>query len=261
MEIQWALVLFTLLTGMAGWTFFFTGLNEFTQKSTKDGFMPGIVSICLLAAGALASVFHLAHPDRIMGALGHPTSGIFTEFVLVMLLGLAILVYLICVKRKAAGAAKVCAVLGMALGVLISFMVGYSYLMVGRAAWDTILLPLCYLGTAVPMGACLYSVLAFPDGLSGMFDKLCIRVSGVVAALTLLIYGIATNLFSGNGTVYLICALICSAIVPLVCSYATGDKASKSVRWVMVIAVIAGALLFRVMMWVVGTGFYNLLGY
>ena len=87
MDIQWPLAVFTLLTGLAGWTFFFVGLNEFTKKSKQDGFVVGIASIVLLAIGSLASVLHLSHPDRIMNALSHPTSGIFTEFVLVMLLG------------------------------------------------------------------------------------------------------------------------------------------------------------------------------
>lgn len=35
MDIQWSLVLFTALTGMGGWLFFFICLNVFVRKTDK----------------------------------------------------------------------------------------------------------------------------------------------------------------------------------------------------------------------------------
>jgi len=260
MEIQWPLVVFTLFTGVAGWLFFFTGLNEFTKKSEKDGFIPGIVSIVLLALGALASILHLSHPDRILGALGHPTSGIFTEFVLVMLLGVFILVYLVCLKRDVHSGIKVFAVLGMVFGVLISFMAGYSYLMPGRLAWDTILLPLGYLGTAIPVGAGLYWALSCKDEKSGSFAALSSAVGGAVALVTVGAYGAFTGGFAGVGLPLLSLTLLCSAVLPLVCGILGKNKPTTALAWIAVIAAVLGALFYRIMMWVVGSGFYNFFG-
>ena len=38
MDIQWSLVLFTALTGMGGWLFFFICLNVFVRKTDKGAF-------------------------------------------------------------------------------------------------------------------------------------------------------------------------------------------------------------------------------
>lgn len=260
MEIEWPLVIFTLLSGLAGWTFFFTGLNEFTKKSEKDGFIPGVISMVLLAIGALTSVFHLSHPERIMEALGHPTSGIFTEFVLVMLCGVSILVYVICLKRKTAGGVKVFAILGMVFGVLISFMAGYSYIMAGREAWDTIALPLAYLATAAPMGASLYWVLVCRDEKAGSFAALCTIVGGGIALVIVVVYGVTVRAFEGEGLVYMILTLCGSAIILLICGIVGKGKPTVTLASITLIATVAGGLSLRIMMWVIGSGFYNFFG-
>lgn len=260
MEIQWPLALFTLLTGLAGWTFFFTGLNEFVKKSKTNGFVLGIVSIVLLAVGSFASVLHLSHPDRIMNALSHPTSGIFTEFVLVMLLGISILAYVVCLKRGWSSAVKAFAVLGMVFGVLISFMAGYSYIMPGREAWDTVLLPTAYLGTAIPLGAALYWAFAARGNEPAPFAALCTAVGGGVALLATIAYTVATGVLVGEGLAFACLCLCCSGVLPLVCGL-MGRRGSKpGLAWAALVAALVGGLVFRVMMWIVGTGFYGFFG-
>ena len=76
-----------------------------------------------------------------MGALGHPTSGIFVEATLVALAGVCAIVYLILAKRasQSAGARKAFAVLAAVFGVLLSFMAGESYMMGSQPAWNTVL--------------------------------------------------------------------------------------------------------------------------
>ena len=94
-----------------------------------------------------------------MGALSHPTSGIFTEALLVGCLCVCVVVYLVLLKREAgAGARKAVAVIGAVFGVLLSFMAGESYLMEARPNWCSQLLPLGYLLTAVPEGIAAYLV-------------------------------------------------------------------------------------------------------
>lgn len=260
MDIQWPLAVFTLLTGLAGWTFFFVGLNEFTKKSKQDGFVVGIASIVLLAIGSLASVLHLSHPDRIMNALSHPTSGIFTEFVLVMLLGVSILASVVCLKRGWKGAVKAFAVLGMVFGVLISFMAGYSYIMAGREAWDTVLLPTAYLGTAIPMGAALYWALATRGGEPAPFAAVCTAVGGGAALLATLAYALATGVFAGEGLAYACLCLCCSGAIPLVCGLMGRGGSKPALAWAALVAALVGGLVFRIMMWIVGSGFYGFFG-
>ena len=160
MDIQWSLVLFTALTGMGGWLFFFICLNVFVRKTDKGAFAGTATALALTVVGGLASVTHLSHPDRMLGALQHPTSGIFTEALLVGLLAIVMIAFLVMLRRGIdGGALKAVAVVGMALGALMSFMAGQSYLMSAIAAWNTELLPLGYLGTAAASGAAAYLVL------------------------------------------------------------------------------------------------------
>ena len=145
MDIQWSLVLFTALTGMGGWLFFFICLNVFVRKTDKGAFAGTATALALTVVGGLASVTHLSHPDRMLGALQHPTSGIFTEALLVGLLAIVMIAFLVMLRRGIdGGALKAVAVVGMALGALMSFMAGQSYLMSAIAAWNTELLPLGY---------------------------------------------------------------------------------------------------------------------
>ena len=117
MDIQWSLVLFTALTGMGGWLFFFICLNVFVRKTDKGAFAGTATALALTVVGGLASVTHLSHPDRMLGALQHPTSGIFTEALLVGLLAIVMIAFLVMLRRGIdGGALKAVAVVGMALG-------------------------------------------------------------------------------------------------------------------------------------------------
>ena len=106
MDIQWSLVLFTALTGLGGMMFLLICLNALLGKTDKGEFEGSIISVVLLAVGGLASVTHLSHPDRMLNALQHPTSGIFTEAVLVGLLAVCAIVFALMVKRGISGGAR-----------------------------------------------------------------------------------------------------------------------------------------------------------
>ena len=95
MEIQWSLVLFTALTGMGGCMFACVAADEFLGRAKAAAFPAAVAALVIAVVGGLASVTHLSHPDRIMGALSHPTSGIFTEALLVGCLCVCVVVYLL----------------------------------------------------------------------------------------------------------------------------------------------------------------------
>ena len=178
MEIQWSLVLFTALTGMGGCMFACVAVDEFLGRAKAAAFPAALVSLIIAVVGGLASVTHLSHPDRIMGALSHPTSGIFTEALLVGCLCVCVVVYLVLLKREVgAGARKVVAVIGAVFGVLLSFMAGESYLMEARPNWCSQLLPLGYLLTAVPDGV-QWALLAVAVIGAGVVPAVCGALAG-----------------------------------------------------------------------------------
>lgn len=264
MEIQWSLVLFTALTGMGGMLLFMIGLNALLGKTEKGAFSGSVASIVLLVVGGLASVTHLSHPDRMLGALQHPTSGIFTEAVLVGLCVVCAAVFALMVKRSAAGGAlKAVAVIGMVLGVLMAFMSGQSYIMAALDAWNTELLPLGYFGTALAEGAAAYLVLlavekAEKEALS--LYGLVLLVAGVASTVTVVAYGAVSGAFGAEcGTMYVVGALLCGGIVPAICG-AIAWKKPESALVLEILAVatsLAGAIAFRCAMWLLGTSFYG----
>ena len=68
--------------------------------------------------------------------------------------------YVILLKRDAsAGARKAVAVLAAVIGIVFSFASGYSYMMEARTTWNTITLPLGYLGFGAASGLSLYLLL------------------------------------------------------------------------------------------------------
>ena len=267
MDIQWSLVIFTALTGLGGWLFFFVGLNTLMDKTDKGAFAGTVAALALAVVGGCASVTHLSHPDRMLGALQHPTSGIFTEAVLVGLLCIVLVAFLVMLKRSITGTPlKAVAVIGMALGVLMSFMAGQSYLMDAIAAWNTELLPLAYLGTAAASGAAAYLVLiaaqkADVAGLS--FAGLMTLVGGGAALVTVLAYGAAAGAFAGEtALVFVGGAVLCGGVVPAVCGTLAWKKPGNALTWgvVALVAALVGAVAFRCAMWMLGSGLYNLFG-
>lgn len=214
MDIQWPLVLFTFLTSIGGCLFVFTGINEFTKKSSVDGFMPGLVAIILAIVGGICSVFHLEHVERMMNALNHPTSGIFVEAVLIGCLAVCVAVYLLCLRRNAQAGVKVFAVLGIVFGITLSFMAGHSYIMAAIATWNTMLLPTGYLFTALPMGATLYWALACREEAAARFMAICTIVCGILGFIGALAYSIASGAFLSSSAVIAILSVILSGIVP-----------------------------------------------
>lgn len=266
MDIQWSLVIFTALTGLGGWLFFFVGLNTLLGKTDKGAFAGTVASLVLVVVGGCASVTHLSHPDRMLGALQHPTSGIFTEAVLVGLLCIVLVAFSVMLKRSLTGTPlKAVAVIGMALGVLISFMAGQSYLMDAIAAWNTELLPLGYLGTAAASGAAAYLVLLGvqkTDEQALSFAGLMTLAGGCAAFVLALAYGVASGAFAGEAALPMGAAVLCGGFVPVACGALAWKKPDNAMAWgsVALVAALAGSIAFRCAMWVVGAGLYDFFG-
>ena len=156
MEIQWSLVLFTALSGAGAWLVACAGLDAFRGLARKTVVPAVICGIALIIVGGIASATHLSHVDRIMAVLAHPAPGIFLE---ALLLGIDVVVaaaFLVLYKREAsAGALKVLGVVAVAMAAIFSYSCGSSYMMSSQLAWNTVALPLGYLGGAMASGTAI----------------------------------------------------------------------------------------------------------
>lgn len=264
MEIQWSLVLFTALTGMAGWTLACVAVDEFAGKTRQTNTVACVVAAALAAVGGIASVTHLSHPENMLAALSHPTSGIFTEAVLVGLAILCAAVYVIlAVRQGSAGVRKAFAVLAAVFGVALSFMAGASYMMDSQLMWNTFALPLGYCGTAIPVGVALYLVIAAfcKEEDLGLYAKLLV-ISAVVAAVTAALYGCLSGTAAAEPAVVWGLCVVVGAVVPAVCGAVMVKKPELTLPLAVValVGAFVGAVAYRCLMWMVSVVVNNFFG-
>ena len=238
------MVLFTALTGLAAWLFICVAADEFLGRAKKAAFPAAVASLVVAIVGGLASVTHLSHPDRIMGALSHPTSG----------------------KRGAgATARKVVAVIGAVFGVLLSFMAGESYLMSARPNWNTQLLPLGYMLTAIPSGVGAYlAVVGFVSGkdegegegavaLDLKPYATALLVGGVLSAVGALAYTLSAGASDGAVFALLALAVVAGGVVPCAAGALLPKKMQSLVALgaASCVCALAGAIAYRCIMWLI----------
>jgi anaerobic dimethyl sulfoxide reductase subunit C (anchor subunit) len=153
MEIQWPLVFYTLLIGLGVGAFAFVAITEWLGKAERTRMPGAITALVAVALGGVASAFHLGHVERIFNVLSNLSSGIAQELILTGLTGLAILVYIITMRRGySAQARKIVATIGLVLAVILAFAIGNLYVLPARPAWNTLLLPLLQLASAAVLG-------------------------------------------------------------------------------------------------------------
>ena len=87
MDIQWPLVLFSLIAGTGGSLFAFVALSELVGGKGKTRFAATVTALVLIVVGGCLSMLHLASPQNAFAALTNifSFSGISIEL---MLLGL-----------------------------------------------------------------------------------------------------------------------------------------------------------------------------
>lgn len=263
MEIQWSLVIFTALTGAAGWMAVCIAIDEFQKKAQKASFMAAIVALVLAIVGGIASVTHLSHPENIMGVFGHPTSGIFTEALLVGLFSVAIIVYALLKKREASeGAAKAMAVVAAIIGIVLSCAAGASYMMESVPAWNTVMLPAGYLGTAIPVGVAVYMLVAkMLDSEADLttYAK-CLIIGGIAAAVLALAFALPAGA-SGSALGAMAGAVVLSGVAPAILGFMMSKDAAKCTTALIAAALVCaliGAICFRVGMWSIAAPVANL---
>lgn len=261
MEIQWSLVLFTVLTGTAGWGMAGLAVEEVRGKVGKEGFLLGLILLIVMAVGGCVSVTHLSHPENMLAALTHPTSGIFIEAALIGVTGVASIVYLILKKRQAAAAVNVFAVIAGAFGVILSFMAGESYVVASQPAWNTLLMPLGYCLTVAPAGIALYLMMASvkAEPQDSVLLGAGLGAAGILGALAALAWGVASGFIADMAA-----AIGISVVGALVASLLGFFSRSGKKVWVFaliaLLCALIGAIAYRYGMWSVGYGINNFFG-
>lgn len=266
MDIQWPLVLFSLIAGTGGSLFAFVGLSELLGGSAKTRAASTACALVLVVVGGCFSMLHLASPLHAMSAVTNllSFSGISIELMLLGANFVVMLAYLLVGKRsKATTPLRVLGVLGIAFGLLLGFFCGHGYVIEGQPTWNSNTLPLAYLGSSLACGAFLFALISAlrgeGDELGGKLNA-AVAISAVVNAVGLVSYSafLGDNA-AGNEAVLWIGVVIAGVAIPLAVSLL--DLAKKAPGTPSVHAAVGlacafvGGISVRVLMWVCASGY------
>lgn len=195
--------------------------DHFIKRTTKSNSLAIVVGFCIVVLGGLASVLHLSHPENILEALNRPQSGIFTEAVLTGLTAAMCFIYWVVDKKSDNEIArKVFAIAAALFGVILSYSAGASYIMASQPTWNTILLPIGFVGVAIPLGVSIYLLIAYIKGESNIkCYQQALAVGGVIALVTSLLYALTSGAFHGAGIVCCVSAIVFSGVCCAVLGY------------------------------------------
>ena len=261
MEIQWPLVFFSLLAGAGGGVLAFIGVSEVRGIAEKTRMPAVITALVLLILGGCASVLHLGQPSNIMAAATNifSFSGISVELIMLGINVVVCIVYLVVVRRENPGsAAKIVGVIGLVTGLIMAFVVGNGYVIEAQPNWNNFMLPLSYFGSGLACGATIFASLMVARKENEVeLKKISIFVIVAIAIqmVAFLGFGAVTG-FAADALVYWVCAILIGSVVALVCAFYMTKNGSFAYA-ACVCALIAG-IAFRVVMWMLGTGYLNL---
>lgn len=270
MAIEWTLVLFSLLAGCGGCAFAYLGLSGFMLASTKSRFQIALTAFIITVFGGFCSVAHLASPENVMAAVWNigSFSGISVELILIGIVCIFMVVYMVLVKREVSESGiKVVGAIGAIFGLLLAFFTGHGYVIESRALWDTEMLPLAYLGTALAFGAFTYAVCALvfkveTDEVRKM--AIPVGVGAVIGPVTVLgyIFAVGFEQACGNPLILWGGLIVCGVAATLICGVLVMVRkqymSSLPVLCAGLVFSAIGALALRAFMWAMGNGFLDL---
>lgn len=267
MEIQWSLVLFTIISGMGACMFAFAVLQALLKKGPMPGKAETVVAFVLVAVGGCISATHIIyHLDRIVNALSNPTSGIFTEAAFVGVLCVLLAVYFIMLVRKSSeGGRKVLAIIIAIAGVVFAFACGNSYNMgSARPAWASYAVPVAYCASAIAAGGALNLFMKFvlKQKDAAAYAGFLAVIGGCVGLVGCAIFGLgdvswATD--ADNGALTWLVLMLVLEVATVVCA-ALAWKKPKQLAGAATMTLafgFVGGVGMRIFMWLVGTQLLN----
>ena len=152
MELQWPLILFTTFIAWCAGTFSTQAYLALRGKGEKIQTTSWIVSAILLVIGGVAVFMHLQHWERIFNGFGHLSSGITQELIAIVVLAVVAVIYLAMIRRNEGKVPAWCAILAIVVSVILVVVMGHSYMMEARPAWDNAIWVVTLLGAACVLG-------------------------------------------------------------------------------------------------------------
>ena len=284
MEVQWPLLIFSVLLGVTSGSFVFLGVGELKGKFKDVRFIGALIALICLAVGGCVSVLHMGHPERATHLLGNLGSGLSKELFIVAIRGIVALVYVILSRKDYPGVTKVFGVLGGIIGIVLPIVAGASYLVAARPAWDSVALPLMFLGGGLAMGMLLMCGLVLLKGNAaeeGGFALKLALAGVIIMVVTSLAYVVwiaiapyqeasrsIERLISGDLAVaFWVGVVLVGLVAPVVLAVLACVKATKGegntgvanpkslATWMFVALACSavGAVVLRVIMYSVGT--------
>lgn len=270
MDIQWPLVLFSLLAGTGGSLFAFVGLSEFLGGSSKVRDAGSIVAMALLVLGGCFSVLHLASPLHAISAVTNllSFSGISIELMLLGANFVVMLAYVLVRKRSnVTTPVKVLAVLGIVLGLMLGFFCGHGYVLEGQPTWNSETLPLAYLGTSLACGAFLYGTIVALKGDEKEFGgKLGVFTLGaaIVGAIGLVAYVVFLGIDAASSQALVlwggvvVLGIVATLAIGALGAFGGGKMPAIAVGVSGLACAFVGGLAVRSLMWLCATGYIDL---
>lgn len=207
MELQWPLILFTtFLAASAGLfatqsAYALAGRGQNAQKPSL------VTSLVLLVVGGIAVFMHLQHWERIFNGFGHLSSGITQELIAIVVMFVLMVVYFVMLRRNE-GVPKAVAVLAIIAACALVLVMGHSYMMASRPAWNSILQVLSLIGAAATIGVGLFVAFdkATEDAENNEFTGKVALIGSAAGLVTTLIYlfgmSTSTSAFTQVGTYF-----------------------------------------------------------
>ena len=287
MEVQWALVIFTLFICLASGLFAGTGILVLLGKGKKIWLPAIITSFVALVIGGLASFFHLQHWDRLFNGFGNPTSGITQELIGLVIFVIALVVYYM-VSRKE-GTPKWAGILAIVIGIAMVVVMSQSYMMAARPVWYTILLHAFYLAQMVVAGgAGLWLIGAIvKDEDVHQVNARFTTIGGALVIISLVAYvayvstltftqvgnyfdpseptkamvettGFAATLLTGDLAIYFWSAVLLGGAVVAILGFLKWKKSNNALIFssVALICALGGGIAFRAVLYLLGISAY-----
>ncbi len=164
MSQELSLIAFTCFSCLAAGIFLAVTVAQVKEYPEQPLFWASTASFICLAIGGAAAIMNLGHPEMVLGALGHPTSGIFLELVSSALFGFLLIIYLFARWRGASeNVLKWTSYLGSFAAFLLLFALGRNFIMEWRPALNTYTLALPFIGWGLGCAGYTLAVLSSFD--------------------------------------------------------------------------------------------------
>ena len=153
-----------------------------------------MVSAVLLIIAGVTVFLHLEHWERIFNGFGHLTSGITQELIAIVVLAVVAIIYLVFLRRDNGKVPAWLAIVSVVVSVVLIFVMGHSYMMEARPAWNNVMWVVSLLGAACIMGPATVAAICGIKGEDASDLSMVVLVGAIVNAVASVVAAISINM-------------------------------------------------------------------